>query len=160
MGFAAPSRTRDLCILATGLALGACASAGLHSATATPSTSSAGVTSIADAGTFQSPNGKASIRHLARGESAYLGLLEIQASAAVPEHADPSEEFIHVLEGRGELTLDGVVSQVEAGDTIYMPAGAKVSFRNGPTAMKVLQVFAGPEPADKYAAWTAADPEL
>jgi len=40
------------------------------------------------------------------------------------------------------------------GTTIYMPPDALVSFANGPHRLVALQVFAGPEPAAKYDAWT------
>jgi mannose-6-phosphate isomerase-like protein (cupin superfamily) len=35
-----------------------------------------------------------------------------------------SEEFYYLLEGRGRMEIDGVVSEVEAGDAILIPAGA------------------------------------
>ncbi len=35
------------------------------------------------------------------------------------------------------------------------PAGATVSFKNGDQPLEALQMFAGPESADKYAAWGA-----
>lgn len=117
--------------------------------------SDATVVPLAEAPRAIAPNGKASIAHLARGQNAYLGMLAMDPEAAVPTHRDPSEEFIHVLEGGGVMTIDGQTFQVTAGTTIYMPANAEVSFQNGPTPMRAIQVFAGPEPASKYDAWTA-----
>jgi quercetin dioxygenase-like cupin family protein len=112
---------------------------------------------LVDAPRALAPNGKASITHLARGHNAYLGLLEMDADAAVPTHRDPTEEFIHVLEGRGSMTIDGRTYEISAGTTIYMPADAEVSFQNGPTPMRAIQVFAGPAPAQKYEAWAAVN---
>ena len=103
------------------------------------------------------PNGKATIAHLARGENAYVGLLRMDAGGAVPVHRDTTEEFIHVLSGGGTITIDGQAHEVAAGATIYMPADAEVSYQNGAEEMVALQVFAGPEPAAKYDAWTSVE---
>lgn len=102
----------------------------------------------------KAPSGKADVWLLARGDNAFLGRLTMEAGARVPEHADPTEEYIHVLEGRGRITIDGVHHEVKPGTTIYMPAGAKVSYENGDSAFVGIQVFAGPGPADKYDQWT------
>ncbi|MFO7563696.1 MAG: cupin domain-containing protein [Enhygromyxa sp.] len=111
------------------------------------------VVALAEAPRALAPNGKASIIHLARGHEAYLGMLQMDAEAAVPTHRDPTEEFIHVLEGGGTMTIDGQTYEITAGTTIYMPANAEVSFQNGAEPMRAIQVFAGPEPATKYEAW-------
>lgn len=102
------------------------------------------------------PNGKAHIDLLARGQNAFIGRLEMVPNAAVPEHQDPTEEYIYVLEGTGTMTMDGQTFEVGPGSVIFMPAFAKVKFQNGPAKMVAVQVFAGPAPADKYNAWTPA----
>jgi len=76
------------------------------------------------------------------------------AGGEVPEHSDPTEEYIHILAGGGVFTIDGEVHQVGPGSTIYMPPGALVSFKNGDVPLVAIQVFAGPGPAAKYDAWT------
>ena len=101
------------------------------------------------------PNGKAQITHLARGYNAYVGHLRMEGGGVVPVHRDFTEEFIHVLEGSGTITIDGAEHPVGPGTTIYMPAEAEVSYKNGPDPMVAIQVFAGPEPAVKYDAWQA-----
>ncbi len=90
---------------------------------------------------------------LARGEEAFVARLEMPAGGKVPLHRDPTEEYIHVLEGGGTITVDGTPHQISAGDTVYMPANAEVTFAGGDTPLVALQVFAGPEPAAKYGAW-------
>jgi quercetin dioxygenase-like cupin family protein len=112
---------------------------------------------LAEAPRATAPSGKATITHLARGQNAYLGLLRMDAGAAVPVHRDPTEEYIHVLEGGGTMMIDGQSHAVTAGTTIYMPADAEVSFQNGEQEMVAVQVFAGPEPSAKYDAWEAAN---
>lgn len=114
---------------------------------------SAEVRALEDAPMHASPPGTATVQHLALGQNAYVGKLVMDPEAAVPVHRDPTEEFIHVLEGEGQITIDGSVHEVRAGSTIYMPANAEVSYQNGAETMVAIQVFAGPEPAKKYDAW-------
>ena len=133
---------------------GACSSVAVQTM-ATPADPTAPmVRSIADAPNQESPNQSTRVVHLARGLKAYLGMITMQPGAQVPEHSDPTEEYIFVLEGSGELTIDGTKYNVQSGDTIFMPANAKVSFKNADNVLRGLQVFAGPTPADKYDAWT------
>jgi quercetin dioxygenase-like cupin family protein len=113
----------------------------------------AAVTSLAQA-EHRRKGDAADIHVLARGENAFLGKLEMAPGGAVPEHRDATEEYIHILEGGGEFTIDGQTHTVGPGTTIYMPANALVSFKNGPARLVAIQVFAGPGPAVKYDAWT------
>jgi quercetin dioxygenase-like cupin family protein len=100
-----------------------------------------------------SPSGKAFITLLARGNNAFVGKLEMQPGAAVPEHQDPTEEYIHVLSGRGTMIMNGKTYEIAPGTTIFMPAFATVSYQNGDEPLVAIQVFAGPSPADKYEGW-------
>lgn len=113
----------------------------------------AAVTSLAQAEHRQKGGGAAQIWALARGQNAFLGKLEMAPGGKVPEHRDPTEEYIHILSGAGKFTIDGQSHEVGPGTTIYMPPGALVSFENGPEPLVAIQVFAGPEPAAKYDAW-------
>ncbi|MCB9759360.1 MAG: cupin domain-containing protein [Alphaproteobacteria bacterium] len=112
------------------------------------------VIAYADAEHRVAPNGKGHIRKLALGENAFLGELRMDPGGQVPQHRDPTEEYIHVLQGHGTLTIDGVQHTLSPGATVYMPANAEVSYANGDAEMVALQVFAGPEPAKKYDTWT------
>jgi quercetin dioxygenase-like cupin family protein len=105
------------------------------------------------------PSGKARIKMLARGENAFIGMLRMEAGAAVPEHQDATEEYIVVVEGSGRITIDGQSRELSAGDAVFMPAEATVSYQNGDAPMKALQVFAGPEPAKKYQKWLSEKPK-
>lgn len=155
--------------LVAAFVLGACAATAVQSSASSPSAEptpapagpgasalSPPVTPIADAERRVAPSGKARLTILARGENAFVARLEMDAGAAVPEHRDATEEYIHVLEGTGTVTIEGQDHALAPGSTIYMPANARVSFQNGGTALVGLQVFAGPEPAAKYDAWTPA----
>ena len=109
---------------------------------------------LADSQRLVAPSGKAWITVLALGQEAFVGLIELAPDVAIPDHQDTTEETIHVIEGTGVLTMDGQAHELAPGTTVFMPAGATVSYRNGPTRMVGIQVFAGPEPASKYAGWT------
>ncbi len=145
--------------------LGACASVAVQTSASKPAadpapepeTAQAEVIDLADSPRAIAPNGSASITHLARGRNAYLGKLEMDPGGAVPVHRDPTEEFIHVLQGQGTMTIEGRDYAIVPGTTVYMPAGVEVSYRNGDERLVAIQVFAGPEPAAKYEAWTPAD---
>jgi len=108
---------------------------------------------VADPPWKVAPTGKARVQALASGKEAWVGKLVLDADAAVPEHQDPTEEFIVVLEGGGRITVDGTTHDVQAGSVVYMPADATVSYANGPSPMVAVQVFAGPGPASKYDTW-------
>jgi quercetin dioxygenase-like cupin family protein len=115
------------------------------------------ITTLDNAVYRRTPSDKAGIAALALGSNAYIGRLDLVPGGAVPEHQDPTEEFIHVLQGTGTITIDGVETLLGPGSTVYMPAGATVSYANGDTALVALQVFAGPESADKYQSWPVSD---
>lgn len=111
------------------------------------------VIALADAERRSPPGSLASIAVLARGQGAFLGLLELPGGGAVPEHRDPTEEYIYVLEGGGTITVDGVAHEIGPGSAVYMPPEALVTYQNGAEPLVALQVFAGPEGADKYDSW-------
>ena len=121
----------------------------------TPATGS--VVTLDTAPRFVAGSGKAWITRLAEGENAFMGMLELDPGAAVPEHQDATEEYIYFLSGSGTLTMAGTPYEVGAGSLVYMPAGITVSYQNGDTPLVALQVFAGPAPAKKYDSWQPAD---
>lgn len=140
--------------LACTVLVAACASAPCPIATTAPSAHPPAEVRTAEAAPHKtSPNGKAEVTLLARGANAFVGRLELAAGAAVPEHQDPTEEYIHVLSGRATMVMDGVRYDIAPGTTIYMPAFATVSVQNGEEKLVAIQVFAGPSPADKYDGW-------
>jgi quercetin dioxygenase-like cupin family protein len=166
-----PASVQGLALTAA-FVLGACAATAVQSSASPPAaaavnepvaaeqpsapTVSPPVTHAAEAEQRVAPSGKARVTILARGREAFVARLELDPGAAVPEHRDATEEYIHVLEGGGTITIDDRVYPLAKGDTVYMPADAEVSFQNGDAPLVGLQVFAGPEPAAKYDAWTPA----
>ncbi len=104
------------------------------------------------------PNGKADVKVLARGREAFMALLRLDAGGAVPRHQDESEEYLHVLEGRGTLNIDGRDFAIRPGTTVFMPAGVTVRYTNGSEELVALQVFADPTSAAKYDKWLRDKP--
>ena len=97
--------------------------------------------------------GKAVIELMKTGKSAFIGRLTLAANAKVPQHRDPTEEYLLIEQGQGLITIDGQKTKVKQGDLIYMPAHAEVSFINGAQKLIALQIFAGPKSAAKYNTW-------
>jgi quercetin dioxygenase-like cupin family protein len=152
--------------LALGIVLGACAGTAATTIADSPAeepvaaepTLQAEVRKASHVKSRWVPSGKAHIELLAQGNNAFVGMLYMDAGGGVPEHADKTEEYIHVIEGGGVITIDGADHTIAAGDTIFMPAGATVSYANGESDFVGLQVFADPSPASKYDKWLDARP--
>lgn len=86
-------------------------------------------------------------------KSLFLSVLKVPAGGKVPEHKDPTEEYLYVLKGTGTLWIDDQEMKIGPRMVVYMPAGAKVRFQAGNTPVEVLQVFAPSGPEKKYKAW-------
>jgi quercetin dioxygenase-like cupin family protein len=112
----------------------------------------------ADAEVRWAASGKARVTGGVTGANAFVATLWMAPGAKVASHQDTTEEYIHVLEGSGSITIDGVEHAIGPGDTVFMPADVEVSYVNGAEPFTALQVFAGPEPADKYHSWTPEPP--
>ena len=103
--------------------------------------------------------GKAVIELYKEGQSAFIGRLTLAPKASVPKHRDPTEEYLLIESGAGMITIDGAVRSVKAGDLVYMPARAEVSFTNGNQTLIAIQIFAGPASARKYDKWPKVSSE-
>jgi mannose-6-phosphate isomerase-like protein (cupin superfamily) len=69
-----------------------------------------------------------------------------------PDHFHKYDEVVYVLEGEGELVIDGETAPLRAGTCVHLPAGLVHCLANtGPDEMQVLGVFrpAG-SPAEAY----------
>jgi len=68
----------------------------------------------------------------------------IAPGASIGEHGhEGDEEFYYILEGAGEMTLDGWTVQVKTGDFCFTRSGHRHSLKNtGATPMRILVVCA------------------
>ena len=64
--------------------------------------------------------------YLSQGTSHQIIFMEFAADVDLPEHAHAGQWGI-VLEGRIDLTIEGVSQSFRKGDRYYIPAGAKHS---------------------------------
>ena len=76
---------------------------------------------------------------LAQTPATKITLFAIDADEGMSSHAAPGDAFITVLEGTGEITINGVAHELSAGQSIVIPAGAPHAVR-GVTAFKMLLV--------------------
>lgn len=71
---------------------------------------------------------------LAQRPGVGLTLFAFDAGEGVSTHAAPGDAMAFVLEGQTEITIDGVIHNVESGSAIVMPAGI-------PHAVKAITPF-------------------
>jgi len=69
----------------------------------------------------------------------------------VPWHNQQQEEIYFILEGEGEMCLDGEKSEIRAGQAVYIPSGAFHQLTNtGTTPMRMIYCYG---PAGEVAHW-------
>ena len=67
----------------------------------------------------------------APGREVIQTIVELEPGTTAPRHSHPGEEIIYVLEGTWEYTVEGKPPvTLEAGDVLFIPAGAIHSARN------------------------------
>ncbi|MFJ7213041.1 cupin domain-containing protein [Amycolatopsis sp. NPDC098790] len=70
------------------------------------------------------------------------GISTYPAGTGAPMHTHNCVEHVTLLEGTGEVEIDGVVTPLEKFDTTYVEAGIPHCFRNTGTApMTILWVY-------------------
>ena len=77
------------------------------------------------------------------GREAVVARVEIGPGVIAGRHTHPGDEVSYVLEGEGELLVEGKPPQVvKAGDAFVVPAGVKHDARNtGSQPMKLVGVY-------------------
>ncbi len=56
--------------------------------------------------------------------------VEVLESGYTPKHSHPWQHINYMIEGDGELTIDGKVKKVTPGSFAYVPSGSLHQFRN------------------------------
>jgi mannose-6-phosphate isomerase-like protein (cupin superfamily) len=86
-----------------------------------------------------------------------LSYLTAEPGAAVPEHLhETSAEVLYILEGGGQMTVDGVTSDLSAGQAVYVPPNTPHSYvNNGDTTFRAIQVYLPPGPEARFRTWNA-----
>lgn len=78
--------------------------------------------------------------------------LSFDPGAAVPEHAHAQEEeVLFMVEGTGELTVNGKTVTVRPGTALRIPAGARHAFKvTSATPVKAVQFYSPPGPEQRF----------
>lgn len=70
------------------------------------------------------------------------GVSTYPVGLGAPMHCHNCPEQVTLLEGTGEVEIDGVITPLSAMDTTYIPANVQHAFRNnGSTPMTILWVY-------------------
>lgn len=79
----------------------------------------------------------------APGREAVVARVEVDPGAFAGRHSHPGDEISYVLEGEGELLVDGQdPRRVKAGEAFVIPAGTIHDAHNvGSTTMKLVGVY-------------------
>ncbi len=73
----------------------------------------------------------------------------LQPGDRVLRHVHPVDEVLLFLSGSGAATLDDDTVSIEAGVTLFVPAGVHHGFRNsGPAPLRLVVIFPGGSFAD------------
>ena len=77
------------------------------------------------------------------GREAVITHVEINPGVSVGRHTHPGEEISYIIEGSGELLIEGQPPRkLKAGDGFVVPAGAKHDARNtGTTVLKLAAIY-------------------
>jgi quercetin dioxygenase-like cupin family protein len=77
------------------------------------------------------------------GREAVVARVEIASQASAGRHTHPGDEISYVLEGEGELLMDGQPPlKLKAGDALIVPGGVKHDAHNtGTQPLKLVGVY-------------------
>src|SRR5262249_55416276 len=77
------------------------------------------------------------------GREAVIAHVTLAPAAAAGRHTHPGDEITYVIEGEGELTVEGKPARsLKAGDGFVVPGGAKHDIRNtGTQPMKLAAMY-------------------
>ena len=95
------------------------------------------------AGAVEVQPGRVNSLTLSQMPGAKVTLFAIDADEGMASHAAGGDALVTVLDGTGEITINGVAHRLGAGESIVIPAGAPHSVR-GVTAFKMLLVVVLP----------------
>jgi mannose-6-phosphate isomerase-like protein (cupin superfamily) len=59
-----------------------------------------------------------------------MGQVTIFPGGQVPAHDHVQEEVYYVLQGEGEIEIEGAAEPIRAGDAVYVPSGKTHNLRN------------------------------
>ncbi len=76
-------------------------------------------------------------KEFARNNAGSITLFSFDMGQGLSEHTAPFDAFIQVLDGEMELTVEGTVNKIKAGESFIIPQGARHSV-HAPQRFKML----------------------
>jgi mannose-6-phosphate isomerase-like protein (cupin superfamily) len=84
----------------------------------------------------------------------FMAELTLPPGGKVPRHRDGSDEYLYVVQGAGNIWINGTKYKIKRGSFVYMPKMSVVKFEStSKQKVKVFQVFAPAGPEQKYNSW-------
>ena len=81
-------------------------------------------------------------RHSAQNAQFTTGMSVYPRGQGAPLHCHNCDEQVTLLEGTGEVEVEGVITPLAAYDSTYIPANRYHAFRNtGDTPMRILWIY-------------------
>ena len=95
------------------------------------------------------------------GPHMQLVLMSLEPGEEIGEEIhENTDQFFRVEAGKGEVTIDGRSTKIDADMAILVPAGARHNVRNtGLRALRLYTIYAPPEHEDGIVLHTKADAE-
>jgi len=73
-------------------------------------------------------------KELIKKEKGTVTLFAFDKGQGLSEHTAPFDAFVYIIDGKAEITIDGKLHSLAAGETIVMPA-------NKPHSLKAVERF-------------------
>jgi mannose-6-phosphate isomerase-like protein (cupin superfamily) len=94
------------------------------------------------------------------GANSQLVLMSLEPHEEIGEEVHSVDQMIYVVDGEGDVALDGKAEEFKKGDAVFVPAGVKHNVINtDDEAMKLFTLYAPPQHADGTIHRTKADAE-
>ena len=77
------------------------------------------------------------------GEHAQLVVMSLRPREEIGEEVHEVDQFLYVVDGQGEVTIDGRRAEFEKGDAVFVPAHARHNVVNtDDEALKLFTIYA------------------
>ncbi len=73
-------------------------------------------------------------KHILKKENGNISLFSFAKGEGLSEHTTPFDAVVFIVDGKADISINGVSNIIEAGETIIMPA-------NIPHALKAIEKF-------------------
>ncbi len=96
---------------------------------------------------------------LATGKNVQVVVMSIPAGGEIGEETHPdNDQTLYLVDGVGQVVLDGHAADFNTGDLVLVPAGTKHNFiTKGDEAMKIITTYSPPHHPDGTAHKTKAE---